>query len=102
MHPRLAKLLQLVALDNGLAMRQDLEWPPEAAALEDLACALRVDGVDDPGRYCQDYGYLNEFEVLATGEGTDQEVLVLRKGLQELATFLDAAFDGGYYWRFYQ
>jgi hypothetical protein len=99
MHPRLSRLLEELALDNGMELRPRPRWPPESAKLEDSAARLCDDGVDHPSRYREKYR--DEYELLASGGSDDIEDLVYIKGLQELNEFLNEAFDGKYrYWFF--
>lgn len=76
--PKLRLLIEQVALDNGMHMKDSPKWPDGAPQLEELAKGLSKD----------------EVELLAMGERSDAEVLIKAKGLQTLNKFLNEVFDG--------
>jgi hypothetical protein len=99
--PNLLKLLRYLAMDNGMWLHHEITWPENSSELEALASKLNPNDVDNPVEYVSDYEYVDEFELLSSGEESDIETLVDSKGLKDLNDFLGEAFQGKLYSTFF-
>lgn len=102
-YPLLRKLLQHIAADNDYQLKEPIPaaaWPANAQKLEQDATVLNSSSVDQPDRYAtwrspnDPFPYEDEFELLACGEDSDQDILIERKQLASLASFCEEAFEG--------